>query len=244
MQEALESGVADLQFVHYQYEGFEHYDVVHLVGREIGLLANKKDAFLLAIQNSPLLNALQAEDLQEYRRLALEMVGIVAEETRVGECEGTETMEEHHESLESSSDSEETDESASGQSSEDDEDGVTSVPEGGPALVPAHAGEVPAFVSAHAGQEKSSSTVSTVPQGVPAPVFARAGQKRFCSTFNASADAEECGASTGVRTCKPEKKIQKAVALIRMVASPPKSSVTLAMTRTSSTSPSSRTRRG
>ena len=126
--------MADLQFVHYQYEGFEHYDVLHLVGREIGLAPIKKDAILSAIQNCPLLNALQADDMEGYRRLALGMLGIVVEEGMVEECEGTEANDKDHESLESSSDSEETDESASGQSSGDDGDGVTSVPEEVPAL--------------------------------------------------------------------------------------------------------------
>ena len=65
-----ESGVADLQFVHYQYEGFEHYDVIHLEGKAIGLAAAKKNAVMSAMRDSVLLNALQANDTQEYRRLA------------------------------------------------------------------------------------------------------------------------------------------------------------------------------
>ena len=38
----------DLQLMHYQYTGFEHYDIVHLVNSSFGIAAEKKAGLTIA----------------------------------------------------------------------------------------------------------------------------------------------------------------------------------------------------
>ena len=58
------------------FAGFEHYDVVHLTTGTFGIATGKRSAILTALRESALHRAFTQADAHEFRRCALEMVGI------------------------------------------------------------------------------------------------------------------------------------------------------------------------
>ena len=78
----LENGHADLQVVHYQYEGFEHFDVLRLASASVGFTEEKKNDIIAAIHALPLVSALLAENVPEFRRIALELQAAVQARAR------------------------------------------------------------------------------------------------------------------------------------------------------------------
>ena len=74
----LASADLDLKMLHYQYPGFEHYDVLSSSDRDVGMIDQKKDRLVHAIGQSALLQSLVGNNLFEYRRNALLLVGLVA----------------------------------------------------------------------------------------------------------------------------------------------------------------------
>ena len=75
----LASADVDLKMLHYQYPGFEHYDVLSSYDRGVGMEDPKKNTLVHAISESPLLRCLRDDNLREYRRNALLLVGVVAD---------------------------------------------------------------------------------------------------------------------------------------------------------------------
>ena len=69
----------DLKMLHYQYPGFEHYDVLCSKDTVVGMQASKRNTITHAIRQSSLLRNLMDGNVQEYRRNALLCVGIVAD---------------------------------------------------------------------------------------------------------------------------------------------------------------------
>ena len=69
----------DLKMLHYQYPGFEHYDVLCSKDTVVGMQASKRNTITHAIRQSSLLRNLMDGNVREYRRNALLCVGIVAD---------------------------------------------------------------------------------------------------------------------------------------------------------------------
>lgn len=67
----LESRDVDLQLLHYQYPGYEHYDIVHLVGAPCRFRAGHTAQICQKIRASPLLVAAARGDRQQFRLCAL-----------------------------------------------------------------------------------------------------------------------------------------------------------------------------
>ena len=70
----------DLKMLHYQYPGFEHYDVLCSNGTVVGMQGTKRNTITDAIRQSSLLRPLVDGNVREYRRNALLCIGIVADE--------------------------------------------------------------------------------------------------------------------------------------------------------------------
>jgi len=79
LQTLLVSDDVDLKLVHYQYPGYEHFDMVGLADRAIGFARSKVDEVRKAIRESPLIAALTAGNIHEFRRQCLCALDIVME---------------------------------------------------------------------------------------------------------------------------------------------------------------------
>ena len=79
LQTLLVSDDVDLKLVHYQYPGYEHFDVVGLADRAIGFACSKVNEIRTAIRESPLIAALAAGNIDEFRRQCLCALDIVME---------------------------------------------------------------------------------------------------------------------------------------------------------------------
>ena len=71
LQRIMEHKDADLQVMHYQFDGYEHYDVVHLTGCEYRVQPMKKENIVNAVKDSPLLHALHSGSVADFRQKAL-----------------------------------------------------------------------------------------------------------------------------------------------------------------------------
>ena len=79
LRSLLASSDVDLKMLHYQYPGFEHYDVISSTDSALGIAEPKKTAVVRAIEQSSLLQCLKENNVLEYRRNALLLVGVVAD---------------------------------------------------------------------------------------------------------------------------------------------------------------------
>ena len=69
----------DLKMLHYQYPGFEHYDVLSLNDTVVGMQETKRNTITDAIRRSSLLQHVVDGNVGEFRRNAVLCVGIVAD---------------------------------------------------------------------------------------------------------------------------------------------------------------------
>ena len=66
----------DLQLMHYQNRGLEHFDIVHLVKTSFGIAPDKKAKIFNALRDSRLHCALSSGSASTFRRCALHLLGI------------------------------------------------------------------------------------------------------------------------------------------------------------------------
>ena len=155
--------------------GFEHFDVLHLVDGDFGIARGKKVEIVNAILQSPLQRALHAGNVAEFRRCALQLVGI----THVGD-----------ESDEESS----TEESAHGSDSEGSLDGsdasstLTSTSESADDVkFNNEVAEKPMpskSIQSSADDNEVDEDMPDMPSGSNTLLSPLKGQKKFCSAFN------------------------------------------------------------
>ena len=74
LRSLLASADVDLKMLHYQYPGFEHYDVISSTDSALGITEPKKTAVVRAIEQSSLLQCLKEKNVLEYRRNAETLV--------------------------------------------------------------------------------------------------------------------------------------------------------------------------
>ena len=117
LQSLLAQVDVDLKMLHYQYPGFEHYDVLSAKDSVVGMQDTKRNVIADAIRQSSLLRHLVDGNVRDFRRNAVLCVGIVAD-TALFEEESVDHDSNQGNSQHSSASSEEEGSSPSGSDSE------------------------------------------------------------------------------------------------------------------------------
>ena len=79
LQSLLAQVDVDLKMLHYQYPGFDHYDVLSTKDGVMGLKESKRNVIANAMRHTPLIGHVVAGNVRDFRRNAILCVGMVAD---------------------------------------------------------------------------------------------------------------------------------------------------------------------